>query len=507
MNLIYKKILNNFSSEKDFVEAIIANNTMVYYYLAQIIMHRNTDYRTLEKKEGKNPAGQILTDSLIVFRRQVKHEKIGIAIKGKKIFIKNKSGSELSDYLITLFLLIYETSNLNPAHQQSEEFEKKLINGKGFERLYELKNSIQSTLRNFGCHQQQDQEDIFQESLLVFWKKIINREFGIYFSGTKDNIEHCQVYNSKYYQNSKLNTFLTGIARNLFLNRTRSAEYKTSSDLEPDIVLEKKYEILEMENESPVLLMFYYYRYFVEKRKIRAIISLLQHDCNLEEKEIRNLLGINNARIHSSRLKAHFYQWYDQNQNKSQEIADSSNEYFTEREFKNEKLNEKIRTIDLYHRNQDNHIDLDIYQEEFHTLSELTQYGLIFKQTFYFTSIGKYSALTGLPDEELLRESMASYKRELYRLQNIQVIFFLLFYGSDEPDEVLIELIKNLYSELMESGQSQGLKTVLTEQIEEYESLDPTLLTKELYQTNCLLFDILSRENSFTKLTTQNETL
>ncbi|MCD4698862.1 MAG: hypothetical protein K8S16_21735 [Bacteroidales bacterium] len=507
MNDCYNQILKSFSSDKDIIKAIVSNNALIYYYTSQMVIYNSNTYRNIEIRKGKKTANRILTDSLIVFRRQVKYEKVGVMIKGKKIFINNISGPELSDYLITLFLLIFETGNLNPAHRQSEEFEKKLIDGKGFERLYELKNSILSSLRNFGCKQQQDQEDIFQESLLVFWKKIINGEFGIYFSGSKDNIENCQVYNCKYYQNSKLNTLLTGIARNLFLNRTRSAEYKTSSDLEPDIVLEKKYEIPEMENESPILLMFYYYRYFVEKRKIRALISILQHDCNLEEKEIRNILGVNNARIHSSRLKAHFYQWHEQNENKSQEIADQANEYFTKRESKNEKLNEKIRTIDLYHRNQVNHIDLDVYREEFKTLSEFTLYDLIFKQTFYFTSIGKYSVLTGLPDEELLRESMAAYKRELYQINNIRVIFFLLFYGSDEPDQIIIELVNDLYSELKGSGQCFNLTSKLTEQLNEFYSLDQSVLTNELYQTNSHLFDILSKENSFTKLTTQNEIL
>lgn len=507
MNQIYKKILGNFSSNKDFVRALLENNKIIYLYLSQILMLNNPTYKSLLSKEGRTPAEHIVMDSLIVFRRQVKHKKIDIFYKGKKIVIKNKSGQELSDYLSNLFLLIYKTSNLNPAYQQSEKFATKLKDGSGIAKLYELKNSILGSLRNFGCTNQQDQEDILQESLVLFWKKIIDGEFGIYYSDTKDNIENCHVYNSKFYQNSKLNTFLTGIARNLFLNRTRSSEYKSASDIEPDIVLEKKYELPEMEQVSPTLLMFYYYRCFVEKRNLRTIISILRQDCMLEENEIKNILGINNARIHSSRLKAHFLEWYDQNENKEHEISDLAHEYFRQRELKKIQLNEKIRTIDRYHRNKNNHIDLDIYQEEFKTLIEFTENSLTFKQTFYFASIGKLSALTGLPDEKLLKESMNIFKKKLDKLQNIQVIFFLLFYGSDEPSQVMIELIKNLYLELKESPQNQRLVSQLFDPLEKHESLDQSALTNKLYQTNCLLFDILSKESSFKKLTTQDETL
>ena len=256
----------------------------------------------------------------------------------------------------------------------------------------------------------------------------------------------------------------------------------------PEITDRENFGQVYDETDNPVLLMFLYYRNFIEQRKLRAVISLLQYDCNLEDKEVRSLIGINNARIHSSRLRSRFYEWYDLNQNKFHELTDEANEYFFQRESKKEILNKKIRTVDLYRRDHIDHIDLSIYKEEFHTIPEFTQYHEVFKYVFYFITTGKISALSGLPDEKLLKDLMGSYKNELFKLPRYQSILLLLFYGTDEAEENIINLLKDLCSELSESEQAIDF----TKQLREYGPQNRAELESEMYKANHTLFNNFS---------------
>jgi hypothetical protein len=505
MNAYYKQILKDFKTAEDLVKAILANNNMMYYYLSQILILNSSAYKAIESKDGKTAANRVLTDSLVLLRRQVKHQKIGFDIHGERIFITNKSKTELSEYLFNLFLLIIDTSITNPAFNQSLEFEKKLVEGKGFQKLYELKDSVASILHQFGCKIQQDKEDIFNECLLVFWKKLKAGEIGIYFTGDPTKLDNCRIFNREFYQNSKLSTFLTGIARNLFMNRTRTSDYETFKNTSAELTGLDEFSPAYKASDNPAIQMFYYFRSQIEERRMRSVVSLLQHDCGLEEKEICGLIGISNARIHSCRLRNRFYEWYERNLPDLQKLLDKANSYFTGREEKNLQLNKKIQTIDLYRRNSINHIDLNLYKEEFHSVPEFTQNHRIFKNVFYLTTVGKSSGLSGLPDEALMRELMTIYKDKLYKLPGYRTIPFLIFYGSDEPAETIITLLKNLYSELMSDTHNVESLNELTAHAKDFIPENETGLTNEIYKTNQSLFDIFTNEKSFINMINENE--
>jgi hypothetical protein len=505
MSAYYKQILKDFKTAENLAEAITANNSKMYYYLSQILILNSPAYRAVETKEGKNPANRVLTNSLILFRRQVKHQKIGFDVHGERIFITNKSKTELSEYLFNLFLLIIDTGTANPAYPQATELEKKLIDGKGFQKLYELKDSVSNTLYNFGCKIPQDKEDIFNESLLVFWKKLKAGEIGIYFAGNTNKLDNCRVYNREFYQNSKISTFLISIAKYLFLNKTRTSDYEMFKNTIPEVIETGEFIQTDNQKDNPVLLMFLYYRSLVEERKVRTVVSLLQYDCNLEDKEIRQLIGINNARFHSSRLRNHFYEWYDQNLNRIPQLFDLANYYFVQRDKKKEKLNKKIFNIDLFIRNSVNHIDLELYQEEFHSVPEFTQFHRIFKNVFYLTTVGKSSGLAGLPDEELMRGLMKTYKDNLFKLPGYRIIPFLIFYGSDEPDETIITLIKSLYSELRSEAHDPESLKELTETAKDHVPENIPGLTDGIYKTNQSLFELFSNEEAFVNMINEYE--
>jgi len=494
----------DFNSGDDLMNAIVSNNMIVYYYLSQLIIGCSIDYRNMETKEGKKIADQLLADTLMVFRRQIKFKKIELHIQGEKVQV-NKDNHELYDHLASLFVIIVETSNVNPAHEQNREFEMKLTGGQGFGKLYDLKESIMNTLHTFGCKDQQDKEEIFNECLLVFWKKLTLGEIGIYFSGDRNKLDNCRVYNLTFYQNSKLNTFLTGISKNLFLNKTRSSDYQVFRNKSTELTDQDELIPVNRESDSPALILFLFYRNRIEERKLRTIISLLQYDCNLDDKEVRQLIGINNARIHSSRLRTHFSEWYYQNIHRIPELLDAAQDYLVKRESKKEKLNVKIRTIDLYRRDLLNYLDLNIFKEEFHTIPEFKQYYRIFKYVFYFIAVGKPSALSGLPDEKLMRKLMEIYKAELYALPQFRAILLLLYYGSDEPGEIIISLLKNLLQELLQQNPPDESIGELTNQLRENIPVDDSSLINEIYTTNKSLFHRFSAEKNFNKMIYENE--
>jgi len=497
MNSVCQRIVNDFGNDNNLSDAILTNNKLIYYYLSQIIMLGSNYYSDIESLNGKTAADQLLIDSLIIFRRQIKYKKIRIQYEKKRIIVNNRI--ELSEYLRNLFILLIETGPLNSFYQQSLEFEKKLITGNGFQKIYELKRPVLNTLHECGCKQIDEQEEIFHESLILFWKKLINSELGVYVTGNFKKLDNFRVYNRMFYQNSKLSTFLTGIAKNLFFNKLKKAGYNVYKDNTTEITDRNDEEQVTNETDNSVLLQFLYYRNFVEPRKIRAMISILQYDCNLEDKEVRMLIGINNARIHSSRLRAHFYEWHRQNSNNIQAFLDIANDYFIKRNLKIDTLNKKIRTIDLYQRNIIKTVELNFFREEFRAIPDYTKYHQVFKYVLYFTTMGKFSALSGLPDEKVLRALMQTYKTELFKLPGYQVILLLLFYGSDEPEEVILTLINSLRTELSDPGQD-GLANDFTHRLGDFDLRDSTGLTNEIYKSNCTLFNSFSNEKSFINL-------
>jgi hypothetical protein len=499
MKSYYQEILNTCHDDEGIKKAILSNNALIYNNLSKIIMSNSAQYRNVSIKEGNKAADQLLLDVLIIFRRQVKYDKTGIiCYKDKLIVTKNKS--ELVDYLVNLFLLISEISPFNPYHDISALFEADLVKGRGFLKLYELRAGVFSTLHETGCKNQEDKEDIFNESLVIFWKKMLDGETGIYFTGKTDKMDNCHVYNRKFYQNSKLGTFLSGIAKNIYLNRTRTAEFRAVKSDVAELPESQDLDHVMGETENQVEIMFLYYRNFVESRKLRTAISLLQYDCNLEDKEVRQLMGINNARIHSSRQRAHFSEWYEQNLKKVSGIFDASHDYFSGREDKRSRLNEKIRTIDQFERNSTNHVDLNTFREEFRSNPEFNRFHRVFKNAYYLASTGKPSGLTGLPDEKSLRAMMDSYKEAIFSLPNYQAILFLLFYGAEEPDETIISLLKGLHPELAGMEQDSEALQRLISQLNDHLPADPSALTDDVYTSNSNLFTHLSTEKNFINL-------
>ena len=504
MNPTCHKMCKDFNSGNELMKAIVSHNALVYYYLSQLIILSCNEYKNLELKEGTQIADQLLADTLMVFHRQVKFNKIALDIQGDIVLV-NKDKLELFDYLVKLFLLIIETSAVNPLFGQNREFEIKLAAGKEFQKIYELKDSVTNTLHTFGCKDQQDKEEIFHESLLVFWKKLTLGEIGVYFTGANQKLENCRVFNRKFYQNSKLSTFITGISKNIFLNRTRISDYQVSGDTTSEL---PELELIDQENndsDTPALLLFLFYRRQVEERKLRAVISILQYDCNLEDKEVRFLIGINNARIHSSRLRANFFEWYNLNKTNSADLLDTANDYLVQRELKKEKLNTKIRTIDLFQRDSLDFLDLNFFKEEFQTVPEFKQFYRIFKYVFYFTATGKPSALSGLPDEKMMRSLMEIYKDELFSLKKLYAILLLLYYGSDEPGETIISLLYSLKQELQQLDIPAESAGELAQQLLEQTPQDETALINEIYNANRGLFIQLSAKKTFVTMIYENE--
>ncbi len=504
MSTYYTKICEEFNSGDELMKAIVLNKAVIYYCLAQALVQHNESYKAVESDKGKNTADHLLADTLTVLRRQVKYNKLELRIQDGRVLV-NKQTPDLFEYLSGLYSLVTDTSPVNPRYQENLEFEARLVNGQGFRKIYPLKESILAALHTFGCKDQQDKEDIFDESLLVFWKKLTQGEIGVYFSGNSQKLENCRVYNRKFYQNSKLSTFLNGISKNIFLNKTRTTGYQEFRN--NNIELQGQEDLLPADTatETPALTLFLYYRHQVEERKLRTMVSILQYDCNLEDKEVRQLTGITNTRIHSSRLRAHFSEWYYRNIHHVPELLDVAHEYLLQRELKQKKLNEKIRVIDLHRRGSLNYLDIRVFKEEFRTIPEFRQYNCIFKYEFYFTTVGKPSALTGLPDEKRMRSLMELYKEGLYRLPNYQAILFLLFYGSDEPSTIILSLLATLKQELQQLSTPGEGSPELKRLLQQAFPADENELISELYKTNRELFDRFTTENDFVQMIEENE--
>lgn len=503
MSTSYIKLLDEFNSGADVMKAIVSNNTTIYYYITEIIIFSSNVYRNIETREGKKVAGKLLMESLIIFRRQVKFRKIGITIAREKLYI-DKNKTELALYLDQLLSLTYDISNYNQVYNQSGEFEMKLTNGKGYNKILKIKGSILSSLYGFGCKNDQDKEEIFNECLIVFWQKLISNQVGFYLSGKADKPDNYHVYNKKFYQNSKLSTYLTGIAKNIFLNRIKSVKFSESfsDDVEDKDMTDPEIHL----SENSLFFMFLYYRAFIEPRKLRSVISVLQYDCSLEDKEVRQLIGINNARIHSCRLRSNFHEWYNKNLNNTHIIFDKASAYLSEREAKSKKLNEKIRIITSFQKNAITwKIDLSIFREEFRTDDDFRKFHQVFKYLFYLSYIGKPSNLAGLPDEKMLRDLMDIYKNGVFGLPGYKSLIFSFYYGSEEPEKIIISLMKNLYFELTGLDQNPDSVKRLAIQLEGNIPFDETDLTNKIYETNCILFSHFSGEKNFLNMISKNE--
>ncbi|MFH1118909.1 MAG: hypothetical protein V1775_03745 [Bacteroidota bacterium] len=502
----YKNILISFSSSGDLYEAIVTNNASLYYFLVHELISESQEYREMRQQYGNALTDQLLIKTMIVFQQQVKFNKLEFQIGSGRISV-NKNPSDLIGYLKSLLRVIVETGQHNRNYKHFIEFETRLINGEGFRKLYDLKQSVMNALNSFGCRDSLDGEELFHEALLIFRKKLIDNEIGLFYTGGDAKIQDWQVFNRKFYQYSRLSTFITGIAKNLFNNKLRTAEFKQAKNKGPDITELNICEMSENESENPVMMMFVYYRSEVEERKLRSVISLLQYDCGFEDNDIRKLLGLNNARIHSSRLRAHFTDWYYLNLKRLPEFIDETEEYFRCRELKKEKLNLKIRNLDWYRRNQISQPDLTIFKEEFRSQQEFNKLFRIFSRVFYLSGIGKPSTLVGQPDEKSTRKSLELLRKKLFELSGIHVILYMLYYGSDETEESIVNLIRSLRNELFDQK---------NDFIEAYHSLDQmlssndenrTVLSDILYQLNNSLFEQLLNEPDFFKPILDNETV
>jgi len=502
----YLEILKHFGTEAEIMKAVVSNNALLYYPLSKLMISECSTYREVETRIGRNAADRLLAECLIVFRRLVKHQKSDIQLSKQTIRI-GKDNLDLSEYLSELMKLIYSTGELSPVYSHALAWERKLINGQGFEKFNELKGMVAYSLHGCGCTDQQDKEDLFNESLLVLWKKLQNGEAGLYFQDESTSLEQCRIYNRRYYQHSKVGTFLTGIARNLFMNLTRNASYNASKTCLFDIQEINDPDYIPEEEDNTLLLMFLYYRVFIEPRKLRTLISLLQYDCNLEDKDVRNLLGINNTRIHSCRLRGHFSDWYRENLRKIPQFLDSSHEYFVKREEKKKRLNEKIRMVDRYEKGENRAIDLLMFSEEFSDLKEFMKYHTLFKLVFYFITIGKPSALAGLPEEKVLREHLEAFRKGLFQIPGICTLLLLLYYGSDEPSGTINPILTSLAKELKELDQKNDTADRLVQQLESAKLNNELTFNDEINAANKSLFKELAWQPIFNTMISKHETV
>jgi hypothetical protein len=119
--------------------------------------------------------------------------------------------------------------------------------------------------------------------------------------------------------------------------------------------------------------------------------------------------------------------------------------------------------------------------------------------------VGKSSSLSGLPDEEMMRELMAIYKDRLFKLPGYRIIPFLIFYGSDEPAGTTVMLLKSLYTELMSEDTHAASLKELKANPEDCIPENVTGLTNGIYKTNQSLFELFSNEEGFVNMINENE--
>ena len=486
MLTVYSTLLTDFPSGGSLHDAVITNNRQFYQLVVRLVMEKCEQYRLFKEKHGAIVAGELLSRLLIVFYRQVKAGKAELSVAKQAIHIQNGK-TELLEYIDNLLRLCIESGEYGPFYSQSCQLESQLKDGRSFEKLKPLNNLITGSLKSFGCMQKEEADEIINESLITFWHKLKNQEIGLFFTKNPYRVEECLVFNRTFYQTSKLSTYLTGIARNIFLNRLKT--------FRPGIVNFEDYyngNLDIAENEQPdnqIVFMYQYYRIFIENRKLRAIISLLQYDCNLEDREVRLLLGINNARIHSCRLRANFHDWYKMNLMALPMLYDKAAEYLAQRNAKNQRINKKLRFIDRYkHTGEVQAVDIGLFVEEFRTENEFTQFCLTFSTMYYLATVGKPSQVSGLTDEGTLREQLAKFKEMLFGLPNSASIAYLIYYATGEPAEVMLKVFAELYVEYHDIEKEQQGVSALKNQLSELLAWKDEDLKNQLYKTNQHLF-------------------
>lgn len=470
------EILKNYQiNNGDLDRALIFGDPETYYLIVKSLI-REKFFQDLLFNENLN-AYDLLTETLIAFRRQLKSGKATIQFQKQLILVNNKQ--EISEYLKRIFTLMAE-------EKADTEFQNKVDENATFIEVYHLKDKVMNTLGTIGLQLKVDPEEVFQESILRLWDKISHNEIRIIKNKLDQPVNDWVVYNRFDYSNSRLSTYLVAIAKNLVYNNYRFQKLRNSESIE--IIENRSAEVETNPDSDPILLCYKYFRVFYEDRKLRSIISILHYDCGLEEKEVCHLLKINNARIHNSRLKSDFNDWYCHFLKNYAKYFLELNHYAREIESKEHKLNQKLMAITQFISRKSD-VDLNIFKEEFRSQEEFRGMGIVFRNVLYLVSLGKASNISGLPEEPLLREKHASLKSSLFNLEKVEVILYLLFYASMEPEYGIQQLLIALKEEMT------GIENDLNFRF----LLKPSDLKNDMYSVNQRLFGLLDKENLFYK--------
>lgn len=443
MHSLYTELLQVYPNADGLYEAILSGNEHVYRLLTGYIIQHSKVYKEIVETKGKSGSRMVVSDTLTILRRQVKAGVARLYLNHGKLFLGK---TDLLLHIDRLLLLFRETGPLSEIKPEMGEAELNLINGYGFRTILRLKPGIMRTLANFGCHSQSEREEIFSESLIILWKKLVNNEIGIIQRNSQNHADRYQVYHKRYFQHSNLNTFLTGIVRFLFMNRCRSRKRRftdiTDNISEPVNLPDTGSDV------EPVAVLYRLYRIFYKPRRLRTLISLLQYDCGLEEGEVCRITGHNNCRIHSYRLRRNFHLWYRTNIGNLHRVTDAAYDYHKKCEAKLRFFNRKIRVLISGKDDPGQDIPMDIFREEFTDNIDFQAYRQEILDILYLVQAGKAGSLKGIPDEAALRRKMSSFRQLLRTLEPHHEVMYLLYYGSDEPPETIVNLLKELAVEL-----------------------------------------------------------
>ncbi len=492
MHSLYTELLQVYQNADGLSEAILSNNEHVYSLLTVYIIHHSEIYKDIVEKKERSGSEMIVSDTLTILRRQVKAGIAPLGVNHGKLLLGK---TDLLLHIDRLLLLLQKTGPLSEIKAEVGRVELNLINGYGFRTILKLKPGIMGALVTFGCHSQSEREEIFSESLIILWKKLIHNEIGIIKESPQGHTDRYQVYNKRYFQHSSLNTFLTGIVRFLFMNRCRIRK-RQFTDIADNIPEINNLPDTESDKE-PVAVLFRLYRIFYEPRKLRTLISLLQYDCGLEDAEVCRITGLSNGRIHSYRLRRNFRHWYSTNIGNLHRVTDKAYDYHKMCESKLRFLNEKIRVLN---DGQDDHLQdvpMDIFREEFTDSINFHAYRQILLDILYLAQAGKASSLKGIPDEAALRQKMSSFRHLLRTLEPHLAVMYLLYYASDEPPDAIVNLLQELAVELAdEEPEERGALNFgihLTNNIPS----DTEELTRRLCAINSHIFTTLSKPTPF----------
>lgn len=473
-------LLHDFAGKTELEDAIVRNHPTLYIHLAKGIMDTEV-YTDFKREEGRIAAYRMLTETLIVFRRQIKHSKAEITIQGSLISVNKHH--ELKSYLIELFLLMIRVGGISKYLEihKKPDFD--------FRVVYQLKDKVVNTLFSLRLSSEFNADEVFQDTVITLWEKIHQNEIGLFQKADSFHLDNWYAFNRKFFHYSKLSTFLTGIARNIILQGDRYKKTRKSESIG-----ELEHSLSDPETiaaPDPILKMYTYFRVFVEERKLRSVVSILHYDCGLEEKEVCTILGLKNARMHNARLKNNFNTWCASQSSGIPDFFEAGEGYLSECYQKEAMLNAKYRILNSsdYHLPVGS-VELSAFSEEFRSTHEFLDSYLILKNILYLLSKGKPSNLAGLPNEEPLRKSLSILKSGILTLEMRDAILYLFFYSSCEPPSVIKMLMNTLKAELSESD-----KSFLPDRFPEV-----TQVKNDLYTINHLLFKLLNQNRFFTQM-------